>query len=94
MLALMATPRGEESRPARLAPEERRSQLVESALGVFARRGFAGAGTRDLARAAGALSRSGADAPLVRAVETARLTLSNNSNGTVTAEHGHRLWLQ
>ena len=36
-----------------MGAEERRAQLLESALPVFARLGYAGAGTRDLARAAG-----------------------------------------
>ncbi len=37
----------------RMGAEERRAQLIESALPVFARKGYAAAGTRDLARAAG-----------------------------------------
>lgn len=37
----------------RLPPEERREQILAAALPCFARRGYVGAGTRDLARAAG-----------------------------------------
>ena len=37
----------------RMPAAERREQLLAAALGCFARRGFVGAGTRDLARAAG-----------------------------------------
>lgn len=37
----------------RLAPEDRRAALLEAALPCFARRGYAGTGTRDLARDAG-----------------------------------------
>jgi len=37
----------------RLGAPERRNQLIESAGAVFARRGYAGTGTRDLATAAG-----------------------------------------
>ncbi len=37
----------------RLPPAERRAQILEAALPCFARRGYVGAGTRDLARAAG-----------------------------------------
>ena len=37
----------------RLSAEARRAQILESALPVFARRGYAGTGTRELARAAG-----------------------------------------
>lgn len=38
---------------ARLTGEERREQILESAVAVFGRRGFAGATTRELAREAG-----------------------------------------
>lgn len=37
----------------RLGPEERREQILAAALPCFARRGYEGTGTRDLARAAG-----------------------------------------
>lgn len=36
-----------------MAADERRAQLIATALPVFAQKGYAGAGTRDLARAAG-----------------------------------------
>jgi len=53
----MATPGHNERRTARshrrLDAAERRNQLIESAGAVFARRGYAGTGTRDLATAAG-----------------------------------------
>lgn len=48
-------PDGAAAKPARrrLPAAERREQILHAALGCFARRGYVGSGTRDLARAAG-----------------------------------------